>query len=76
MRRPTRGEVAGALLLSVPPGVGVAGLVGFILRTPVSATAALVGALTGAAVFAVLMAGVTVGDPDRTGFRLPEDRNG
>jgi len=76
MRRPTRGEVGTALLLSIPPGVGIAGLVGFILRTPLSVPAIVVGVLAAGTLFALLIVGVAVGEPDRSGFRLPDDRDG
>lgn len=76
MRRPTRGEVATGLLLSIPPGIGITGLVGYVLRTPLSAPAVVAGVLAAGVLFAFLMAGVAVGEPDRSGFRLPDDRDG
>ncbi|MFB6217661.1 MAG: hypothetical protein ABEH77_00535 [Halobacteriaceae archaeon] len=75
MRTPTRGEVGSALLLSVPPAVGVAGLAGWVLGAAVSVESVAVGLLAGGALFAFVLAGVVVGDPDREGFDLP-DRNG
>lgn len=67
--------MASALLLSVPPGVGIAGLAGWFLGTAVSAESVAAGLLAGGAIFAFLLAGVSVGEADREGFLLPDDRN-
>lgn len=73
MRTPTRSEVAAALLVSVPPGVGLAGFASVYLQEATSPTAFLVGAAASVALFAALMAGVVVGEADDAPIGLPEE---
>jgi len=73
MRRPTRREVAAALLVSLPPGVGLAGLASVLMEEALTPGAAAVGVLVTAVLFAFLMVGVAVGESDDHGFSLPEN---
>jgi predicted transporter len=75
MRSPTRRELLLALVLSVPPGVGMTGFVGFLREELLSVTAIAVGFLVWVVLFSLILGGVVVGEPTDAGFDLPDDHN-
>jgi hypothetical protein len=68
-----RGEFLIALVLSVPPGIGMVGFLSRLLGVPLSTQAVLGGFVTTLVLFSLVMLLVVTGEPDED---VIEGRNG